>query len=407
MSTPGHRGFQKRFLGVRLRVFLAASMFASVSAADRGGSPRLVLAPAEDPRACFEVRGLAPDLIAQLGKFGPRDPRWPEVFSVRVVPAVAGEQPPMLGSYGLTAECVRFCPRFPLQRGIKYRAVFDWPHLQASQNSRAARGTHFHICADLVVPVSRTGHPPRVVAIYPSGDELPENLLRIYIQFSAPMSQGNCYSRLHLRDETSGTEVQQPFLELPQELWSPDGTRLTLLLEPGRVKHDLVPRGELGPILVSGRTYSLRIDADWPDAEGRPLGASRCKTFRAAKAEFNRLDPNSWTIESPHSGTTAPLLVRFPKPLDRAMLERVIRVLGPAGVEVAGTIEVIREETCWTFQPREVWSTQRHVLVVSTLLEDSAGNNIRRPFEVDLKRSPHPPEAPAVVRIEFEPRDHN
>ncbi len=224
------------------------------------------------------------------------------------------------------------------------------------------------------------------------------------------MSQGNAYVHLHLRDDTSGTDVIEPFLELPQELWSPDGKRLTLLLEPGRVKHDLVPREQLGPILVAGRNYTFSIDADWPDAEGRPLAAAGRKTFRAVKADARPLDPSTWTIEAPQAGTRRPLSVRFPKSLDHALLERVLRVLGPepaqspaeASPELAGTIRVTDEETRWTFEPTQPWIAGRYKLAVSTQLEDPAGNNIGLPFEVDLKRTPAAPNVSAVVQIEFQ-----
>ena len=384
---------------------LAASVCCIVVAADRGVAPALVLAPAKSSQACFEVRGLPPDVAAELRRIPARDPRWPSVFKVHVAATGKGDQPPMLGSYELTSDGVRFRPRFPLERGIEYRGVFDWPIGGGRRGSATEVGRHLRLAETFVIPVSLAGPPASVLAMYPSGPEVPENLLRLYIQFSAPMSQGNCYRRLHLRDDTTGTEVQQPFLELPQELWSPDGTRLTLLLEPGRVKRELVPRQDLGPILVSGRTYSLTVDSTWPDADGRPLGAGARKVFRAAKTESRRLDPNSWTIATPPAGTREPLSVRFPKPLDRAMLERVLRVLRPAEVEIAGTISITDSETRWTFKPREPWSAGHYVLVVSARLEDPAGNSIGRPFEIDLKRSPPPSPAPAVIRIEFVVRE--
>jgi hypothetical protein len=389
--------------------FAAASVCGIVDAGDRTGTPAIVLAPAKTPQACFEVRGLPSDVAAQLRKVVPNDPRWPQIFSIRVAAAAMGDQPPMLGSYEPTGDGVRFRPRFPLERGMEYRAVFDWRGGDGSPSSAAAPGSHFRLAETFVVPVARGGPPAQVVAIYPSGRELPENLLRLYVQFSAPMSQGNCYRRVHLRDETAGTEVERPFLELPQELWSPDGTRLTLLLEPGRVKHGLVPREELGPILVCGRTYSLTIDESWPDAEGRPLGTGARKAFRSVKSDSRQLDPNSWKIQTPTVGTRGPLSVHFPTPLDRAMLERVLRVLrsdaadrSTAGsAEIAGKSRITEEETRWTFEPRGPWSAGRYVLAVSTRLEDPAGNSIGRPFEVDLKRSPHLPPTSAVVRIPF------
>jgi hypothetical protein len=392
---------------------LAAALVCSLAnAAAHAGSPAIALAPARTPQACFEVRGLSSGIVAELQKLSAQDARWPRIFGIRVVPATGGEQPPMLGSYALMGDGVRFRPRFPLERGIVYRAVFDWPISSDAQSSKSAREGELRLTETFVLPLSHAGPPAQVVAVYPSGRELPENLLRFYIQFSTPMSQGSCYSRVHLRDETTGAEVERPFLELPQELWSPDGTRLTLLLEPGRVKHDLVPREELGPILIAGRTYSLAVDANWPDAQGQPLVAGARKRFQAVKSDSRQLEPSSWIIETPTAGTREPLSIRFPQPLDRGMLERVLRVLSAdaaqksstASTELAGTIRITDEEKRWAFEPCDPWSAGRHVLAVSSRLEDPSGNSIGRPFEVDLKRSPVRPTPPTVVRIEFHVR---
>jgi hypothetical protein len=311
----------------------------------------------------------------------------------------------MLGAHEPTSDGLRFRPRFPLERGLRYEAVFDWPIGKESTGSSAESKNRVHLDATFLVPVSHPGPPARVVAIYPSAPGLPENLLRLYVQFSAPMTQGNCYRRVHVRDETAGTEVQQPFLELPQELWSPDGTRLTLLLEPGRVKHGLVPREESGPILIAGRTYSFAVDSNWPDAEGRPLAEGARKVFRAIKSDPRQLDAKSWKIETPRAGTRDSLSVRFPKPLDRGMLERVLRVQDQNGREITGTVRITDDETRWTLEPREPWSAGRYALAVSTILEDPCGNSLARPFEVDLKKVSALQPPPAVLRIEFDVRE--
>jgi hypothetical protein len=117
-------------------------------------------------------------------------------------------------------------------------------------------------------------------------------------------------------------------------------------------------------------------------------------------------------IEAPQAATRTPLSVRFPKSLDHAMLERFLRVCGPepahssaeASPELAGAIRVTDEETRWTFEPTRPWTTGRYVLAVSTQLEDPAGNNIGRPFEVDLKGTPAATTAPGLVRLEFHVR---
>ncbi len=124
-------------------------------------------------------------------------------------------------------------------------------------------------------------------AIYPSADRLPQNLLRIYIQFNEPMAQGDAYRHIALT-RSDGRKLEYPFLELAEELWDPSGRRLTLLLDPARVKQGLVPREEDGPVLEVGHSYHLSIRSGWPDAHGEPMKASMVKTFKVVPMiEFN------------------------------------------------------------------------------------------------------------------------
>jgi|HubBroStandDraft_6_1064221.scaffolds.fasta_scaffold25623_2 hypothetical protein len=397
-------------------VLTFACLLSRAVAAESAGAPAIVLVPPNGPRSVFEVRGLSASVRAELAKLARDDPRWPQIFGVYVSAHAAATvaQPPMLGAYKVAGDAVRFSPRFPLERGVEYRALFNWQPSASndSQIGTRTRANRLRLVQTFVVPAEGSLPPARVMAIYPSSAALPENILRFYVQFSAPMSQGSSYGYVRLRD-ASGAEVDRPFLELPQELWSPDGTRLTLLFEPGRVKRGLVPRAEQGPILIAGRTYSLTVDGKWLDAEGRPLEGAFRKTFRVVEAEVGQLDPLAWKIVPPKSGSREPLEIRFPKPLDHAMLERVLRVFqqrkgrnaGETRTEIAGTVRVADEESRWSFEPRDRWSAGRYSLAVSTTLEDRAGNSIARPFEVDLNRSQPSQPAPALVQIEFEVRE--
>jgi hypothetical protein len=391
-----------RILAVCSVLIAVAGLCAGAVWADAGATPRIVLVPDKTPQSAIEIHGLSEFHLSEVQKISADDPSWPLRFGLYVANSGKVDAPPMLGSYAVVGRIVRFKPRFPLERGVEYRAVFHWFAAPGTP------GNEIRLTQSFVVPAATAGPPTRVTAIFPSSAELPENLLRFYVQFSAPMSQGNSYGYVHLRDH-KGTEVDRPFLELPQELWSPNGTRLTLLFEPGRIKHGLVPRLEEGTILSAGHNYTLTIDGKWPDAEGRPLKESVRKSFRAVAAEAGRPDPSGWKIESPAAGSRNPLVVRFPKPLDRAMLERVLRVC-PLGAgretvatlnEVAGAVAVADEEIRWSFTPHDAWSAGRYALVVSTILEDRAGNSIRLPFEVDLNRPQSARPSSAVVQIEF------
>src|ERR1700752_4222017 len=84
-----------------------------------------------------------------------------------------------------------------------------------------------------VLQVSRAGQPaPQVMLVQPSAAQVPANLLRLSVVFAAPI-EGAVLPRIAL-SHADGRALQEPFLQ--QELWSPDGKVLTLLLHPGRVK---------------------------------------------------------------------------------------------------------------------------------------------------------------------------
>lgn len=296
--------------------------------------------------------------------------------------------PPMLGSTRIEDGNLVFEPRFSVVQGARY-VVEVWP------NENAAR-----IRVQRKVPGGEVV-PAQVTAIYPSAVELPENMLKFYVQFSAPMQKGEIYRFVRIR-ETGGKEIELPFLEIEQEFWSRDSKRLTLLLDPGRIKRGLKPREEMGPILVAGKSYELVIDGGWPDAHGNPLGDDFVKRFDAIAEDRSQPDPANWTLSPPKSGTHDPLLIQFPGPLDRAMLVRAIKVVGPAGQSVEGQVEISDHEKRWSLQPSQPWPVGAYRIVVNAELEDNAGNSVGRPFDVDLFDRTEPSDALPDVEVKFE-----
>ena len=183
---------------------------------------------------------------------------------------VGGDLPPVAGSYRLEAGALVFEPRYPPAAGVSYRAVFEPAALGLSGEGSSLR---------FDVPRPRT--PPTFVEhVYPSANVLPENQLKLYVHFSAPMRRGEAYLHIDLLDD-EGQEVELAFLELDQELWTRDFRRLTIPFDPGRIKTGLVPNLEKGRALIPGRIYTLVIGDEWRDAAGQPLLREYRKTFRA------------------------------------------------------------------------------------------------------------------------------
>ena len=297
--------------------------------------------------------------------------------------SVGDAAPAVAGTYQLEGSVLRFTPRFPLRPGLSYRVVFRPKSLEDK-----SAGVEDKVVERLIrVPeTSDRREAPRVVRIFPSAATLPENQLRFYIYFSTPMNRGEAFRRLELRD-AEGHAVEAPFLELGEELWEASGRRFTLLLDPGRVKRGLKPREELGPVLEAGRKYTLVAKSGWTDASGRPLERPFSKEFKVGPAVEQAVDPRTWTVSSPVAGTRQAFTVRFPRPLDQALLERTLSIVR-GDRRISGTASPGDEERSWQFTPDEPWQAGRHDLLVDAVLEDTAGNSVRRAFEVDGKAIP-------------------
>jgi hypothetical protein len=353
--------------------------------------------PPGEPRAAFEVIGLDPAALTGLAPGRTGAETWSPLFAVVTVP---GDSPPVaprpsiLGTYRVEVESgvIRFQPRFPLEPGVVYRARFDPSGLPA--------GAGPVLTADFSLPRKPATPTTRVSAVYPTRDTLPDNLLKFYVEFSAPMSRGAAYEHIHLRD-AAGKDVDLPFLEVAEELWDPRGQRLTLLFDPGRIKTGLKPREEQGPILRAGESYTLVIDRGWPDAQGQPLTSEHRKSFRAGPPDNRSPDPATWTLKLPSAGTRDPFAIDFPEPLDRAMLARVIAILDANDRPVPGDEAIENGETRWRFTPEGPWRPGDYHVAVSKELEDLAGNSIGRPFEVDVFDKVERSTAAAIVRLPF------
>ncbi len=217
--------------------------------------------------------------------------------------------------------------------------------------------------------------------MYPSADVLPSNQLRVYIYFTAPMSRGEAEQRIHVLD-SSGEALRGVFLP-GQELWDPNNQRLTMTLDPGRIKRGLRSNETMGAPIAEGKRYTLVVDAGWPDANGVPLAATFRKPFRGGPAVRQPPDPKTWRIAPPAAGTRNTLVVNFGRPMNYTLLQRMLQVADPGG-NVTGSIEIARGETEWRFTPQAAWAPGSYRLVVDTSLEDLAGNHIGQPFDIDV-----------------------
>lgn len=350
-------------------------------------SPVIRFCPTEP--GVIEVANLDASVLTRVQNARLTTAAYASFFAVYPTSIAIPDAPPMLGGYAIENSVLRFTPRFPLIAGQKYKIRFDENALRriaddSTRTEPAASSEPHFIERALAFSDDGGGGGTTVATIYPTGDRLLVNQLKLYLCFTAPMSVGEAYERVHLFDE-KGRPVARPFLQVDQELWDPDRRRFTLLFDPGRVKRGLRSNLEDGAPLVEGRRYRLSIDQEWIDGRGRPLERAAEKWFFVTAADRKTPSHSRWRIEPPSTDSSDPLSLRFDEALDQASLEEMITVLDSNENRIPGRIEILDGETQWRFHAEKPWRSGEYSLLIDRRLEDRAGNNLDRVFDMDLK----------------------
>jgi hypothetical protein len=280
-----------------------------------------------------------------------------------------------------------FVPRFPFVDGTPYTV-----------------SVHGVPVAVLVRPRAERVATADVIDIRPSALEVPRNILRFSVRFSAPMRDGDAADHVGLVDD-DGTPIDGALLPVEYELWDTSRRRLTVLLDPARIKRGLVPHRQLGYPLRTGSSIRLVVDDGLRDARGEPLRHGASRAYVVTEDERRRVEPARWAVREPGRATLEPFHVSFDRPLDHALLGRCLHVVGPDGEPVDGTRRVGRHERSWALAPAKPWRAGRHHLVVDPALEDLAGNSVGRVFDRDLHQDDDQPHPGSLVALSFEPVD--
>jgi hypothetical protein len=361
-------------------IAIAVTAAACSRAPSPDSAPAIHLDTADPQEAIVEVSGLSRRDLSALSELDLTTDEWSVVLRV----AVKGEEahpsadlPAVAGQYAV-GDSIRFIPSFPLDAGREYDVSFDPSRVSRINLPRLT-------AARAVVSLPRVVHTPSTVvtAVYPSGDVILENQLRMYVQFSGPMGQQTGVDHIALLDK-AGHELVDAMLPLDTELWNSERTRYTVILDPGRVKREILPNRMMGRPLRRGETITLVVKKDWLDGRGVPLKSEFRRDYRVGSAIERPLNTAEWRIATPPAGTRDALTVTFPAPLDHALLARALGV-SRAGAAVPGDLRIEAGETRCVFVPRDPWQAGEHSIVVLPILEDLAGNRIGRAFEV---RSP-------------------
>lgn len=219
----------------------------------------------------------------------------------------------------------------------------------------------------LGVAAALAAHP---VGISPSAAVVPENLLRIELEFDGVDGVAPDAVDARLLDD-DGAVIDGALLDLA--LPSADGRRLTLLMHPGRVKTDVGPNRALGRALKAGRRVTLVVSSPGSSIPSR-------RTWQVVDPDVTGPLPGSWRAATPIAGARAPLRVTLDAPVD-AGGANLIAVRNAGGDRIPGAARFEQGETVWAFTPTHPWAMGVYDIVVHPNLEDPAGNRTCGAFE--------------------------
>jgi hypothetical protein len=312
----------------------------------------------------------------------------PHSTQVQVRPqaaAATGAFPPMAGQLRPDGGDVCFVPRFPFLAGTAYAVQVDGADV-----------------AVLARPGPGQPATAEVLGISPAAAEVPRNLLRCYVQFSVPMSEGQAARHVRLVHD-DGSVLAGALLPGQDELWDAGRRRLTVLLDPARIKRGLAGHRAAGYPLRAGEPFRLVVDPEFTDAQGIPLRAGAQRRYLVGGDERRLVRPEDWALAVPRRGTAGPLRAEFGRSLDQGLLARCLRVTGPGGQPVEGSVQLGAGERSWQLVPRQAWAPGPHQLIVDPVLEDVSGNSVRRVFDRDLGHPGDDPRDTQQVALTFRP----
>ena len=268
------------------------------------------------------------------------------------------------GRYTIEDDYLVFSPYFPFEKGMTYVV-----------RTKNADDENDYSYQSFLVGKKEAVDQAQVVSIYPSANQLPENLLRFYFYFNTPMAKGQALKHIQLVD-AAGNIDNHAFMEFKQELWSADGKRLTILFDPGRIKRGVSTNMELGPALLEGNKYQLTISGAWQDVHGQKLSVQTTKEFVVVSAYRQHIKVNDLEIQKPEANSDDVLNIHCNRIMDHALVQSMILIEDENKTLITGHWETSKEEKIIRFIPKELWKKGTYQIIMDSRLEDVAGNNL-------------------------------
>ena len=242
-----------------------------------------------------------------------------------------------------------------------------------------------------------------VADIRPTAAEVPCNLLRLYVWFSAPMSEGYAAGNVRLAGD-GGPRSPEPCCPASMSCGTPPVAGSPSCW---------TPPASSAAWLATGRPVTrcdLASHSGWSSTAGSvmrkdsPCEADAQRRYEVGGEERRHVDPASWLLTVPPAGTSEPVQVAFGRPLDHGLLARCLHVAGPGG-------ELTPRHRCRSAPGNSMAAgappglgTGSRQLIVDPVLEDLAGNSVSRVFDRDLTRPKDEPRQARPVTVPFRPR---
>ncbi|HET8861505.1 hypothetical protein [Marivirga sp.] len=258
-------------------------------------------------------------------------------------------------------ENTQFTPYFPFSIGATYE-VFDGEKLLFSFTPQKELKS------------------PEVKNVFPLADELPENFLKFYIRFDQPMATGHVYDYLQLLSDAK--EIENALIPLKPELWDANKQLLTVWIDPGRIKRDLGPNIKYGAVLEAGNRYQLVVRKGLKAANGANLEKSFLKSFKVIPRDEKIPSLDDWYLKTPSKNTIDSLSIKTQEAVDYT--SHLFMTIYCEGQQFEGEF-IFVSDTQISFVPEKEWSEGEYKLRVASKAEDLAGNNLNRPFDLDLQ----------------------
>ena len=196
--------------------------------------------------------------------------------------AVHGGLPPMAGRLVRDGADLCFVPRFAFLDGTAYTVTVDGSD-RGDPGPRPARPAGH----------DRGGrHPPDGGR----GAAQPAPALRLVLGADERGLRGRstCGS-----PTTTAALIAGALLPAEHELWDAARRRLTVLLDPARIKRGLAGHREAGYPLRPGEPFRLVVDSGFRDAQGLPLRAAAQRRYQVGDDERRHVDPGQLGADGP------------------------------------------------------------------------------------------------------------